>query len=105
MQLTTQFVEADVTSAGELDYVARPFRPFLQLFIQSGREITNFEDVNSQKSGTSIVIDIQPIAIQTGRYVMRAPHASSVVNQQAESNLTQIASNPGITTLLEVNEI
>jgi hypothetical protein len=56
MQLSTQFVEADVMSAGKLDYVAglgTLCGRFTNFSYKMGREIAKFENVKSQKPGGS----------------------------------------------------
>jgi hypothetical protein len=56
MQLAPQFVEADVMSARELDYVAglgTLCGRFTNFSYKMGREIAKFENVKSQKPGGS----------------------------------------------------
>jgi hypothetical protein len=63
MQLSTQFVEADVMSAGELDYVAglgTLCGRFSQLFIQNGGEkLRNLRTSKAKSQADQIVIDFQ----------------------------------------------
>jgi hypothetical protein len=90
MHIATQFVEANVISAGELDYVGLGALPgdFFNYLYNLGRETTKFEYVNSKKKAGGSILRLT-FNLSTCKLVgmVRGPHASSVDAQQGFAKL------------------
>ena len=68
---------ADQQNSGAI--TKRLERLFLQLFIHTGERFMEFENVSSQESGRSIVIDFQTMNIHTGLYVRKPREEANLI--------------------------